>query len=201
MTRIVTLALLPILLASCGRQEDRSESARQALKAVDELRAGVDEYEALGTRAMELQKKLLWEKNASQPATDAEKAEFEKIRPRLAEIKTRVSKVMSNLLPDLTVRIGEAPKDAGLLDARSRYHETVGDNEEALKDLDAGLALAPKDAVLRTRRPGLLRKMGRYEESRAACADLLKAEPGQPVALATDGLCLYALNQFPEAIA
>src|SRR5687767_12633647 len=105
MTRFVTLAAavaIPLLVSACGRQEDRTPAAREALAAIDVLRATVDEFEVLATRYQELQKKLVWERDPqAAPASDEDKAEFEALRPKVTAVKERASKILGNLSPDL----------------------------------------------------------------------------------------------------
>lgn len=191
----ITIAFLSLVASSCGGQDDRSKSAREALAAVEELRGMVDELDTLAARAKDLEDKMI------QGADNAVQAEFDSIQEKINAVQDRGQRLAGDLIPDLDRRIQAGPKDPGLLDARSRLRETVGKLDEAMADLEAARALDPKDPAIRARRPGLLRRLGRYEESRTDCSALLKEEAGHPVALATDGLCLYALNLFPEAVA
>jgi cyclophilin family peptidyl-prolyl cis-trans isomerase/Flp pilus assembly protein TadD len=197
MRRAWVAVTFSFLLSGCGGQDERSPAAREALAAVEELRGLVNELETLSTKAAELQEKAI----AKGITRDGGDGELEALHQRVNAIKERAQRSVRTIAPDLDRKIEKDPKDAGLLDARSRFRETVGSVDEALVDLDAARAILPKDASLRARRPGLLRRLGRYEEARAVCADLLKEEPGHPVALAVDGLCLYALNSFPDAVA
>ena len=199
---LIALAILalPVFPAACGGQDDRSKSAREALAAVDELRGMVDELEALGPRMQELEEKILKAgSEAGAAATEPLERELAPLREKVQSVQERAKKSARNLGPDLDRRIKNDGKDAGLLEARSCFRETLGDVDEALADLDAARGILPKDASIRARRPGLLRRLGRYEESRAACAELLKEDAGHPVAIAVDGLCLYAMNDFPAA--
>ncbi len=197
MTAMAILSL-PVFPTACGGQNERSKSAREALAAVDELRGLVDELETLDARLKELEEKKI---KGESPATESGDGELDKVRQRMQELQEKAGRTARNLKPDLERRITNEPKDAGLLEARSRFRETIGDIDEAMADLEAARAILPRDAALRARRPGLLRRLGRYEEARAGCADLLKEEAGHPVALATDGLCLYSLNAFDDAVA
>jgi cyclophilin family peptidyl-prolyl cis-trans isomerase len=204
MRRIVTAIAVVILAAfpaSCGGQDDRSKSAREALRAVEELRGLVDELEILHPKATEIEDKMIREGTQRTPAGAPLEKELQEIRERMSSVQDRARQLARDIGPDLDRKVKSDPKDAGFLEARSRYRETLGDIDEALEDLDAARAILPKDAAIRARRPGLLRRLGRYEESRAACAELLKEDPGHPVALATDALCLYSLNAFPAAVA
>jgi|GEM_PF-695827 len=208
----LAIGLLAAALPGCDGRDDRTPSAREALAAVDEFRGFIDELETLAPRAKELEDKLI-EGEPADPRKprmpDKPDAELAAITERLRTIQQKAQSAFRSLKPDLDRRIESSPKDAGLLEARSRLRETLGNVdsetpghfEAALEDLDKARALLPKDASLRARRPGVLRRLGRYEEARSACAELLKDEPGQPVAIATDGLCLYALNAFPDAVA
>jgi cyclophilin family peptidyl-prolyl cis-trans isomerase len=188
----ISLAFLPF--NSCGGQDDRSSSARDALAAVAELRTAADEYEAVSYTAGEMEKKMLAGSGGSE-------TELQALHERRKSVQERARRLARDLEGDLDRRLEKDPKDAGLLDARSRFRETVGEFEKSLADLDAARAILPKDAAIRARRPGLLRRLGRFQEAQAACAELLKEDAGHPVAIAVDGLCLYALNLFPEAIA
>ena len=193
----VTIAFLSITAFNCGGQDERSKSARESLAAVEELRGLVDELETLSARAAELEEKEL-AKGMTRGEGDPE---LESLQVRVKSLKERAQRAVRTLAPDLDRRVGKDPKDAGLLEARSRFRETVGSVDEALEDLDAAQKILPNDSSLRARRPGLLRRMGRYEEARSSCAELLKSDPGQAVALAIDGLCLFALNSFNDAVA
>ena len=202
MRRFVTafaIAGIPLLLPSCGSQGDRSKTAREAIAAVEAMRLQADEFHALVTRVQEIEEKGL--KGSSPAERTALERELDSLKEKANTIKGQVQQMAGELEPDLTKRIERTPGDPGLLEARSMLRETLGGAAEALQDLDAARAILPRDAALKARRPGLLRRLGRYEEARAACADLLKEEASQPVAIATDGICLFALNAFPEAVA
>jgi len=194
---VIAIALSAVpFCASCGAQDERSKSAREALAAVEELRGIADELQVVGDKVSDMEDKAI-----HKGMSEGGDPELEALQKRFHELQTRAQKSVANLKPDLDRKIAQEPKDAGLLEARSRFRETLGDVEEAMKDLDAARAILPKDSAIRARRPGLLRRLGKYEEARTACADLLKDEAGHPVGLANDGLCLYSLNAFPEAIA
>src|SRR5262245_5348563 len=190
----LALAVVAVSAGSCGGQDDRSKSAREASAAVEQLRAMADELDALALRAQDLEDKMIAGSTAGQD-------EFDAVQEKIKSLKGTANQLVRDIKPDLDRRLAQFPKDGGLLEARSRYLETLGDVDGAMKDLEAARELLPKDKVIRVRRPGLLRRSGRYEEARTGCAELLKDEPGQPVALAVDGLCLYALDKFPEAAA
>ena len=189
-----TLAFVAASAGSCGGQDDRSKSAREASAAVEQMRAMADELDGLALRAQELEDKMV-------AGATAVQAEFDAVQEKIKSLKASAGRMARDLKPDLDRRLAQFPRDGGLLEARSRYYETIGDVESAMKDLEAAREILPRDKSIRVRRPGLLRRAGRYEEARTGCAEILKEEPGQPVALAVDGLCLYALNLFPEAIA
>ena len=195
---VIAFALSAVpFCASCGAaQDERSKSAREALAAVEELRGLADELQVVGDKVSDMEEKAI-QKGMSSDGNP----ELEALQKRFHELQQRAQLSVRNLKPDLDRKIAQEPKDAGLLEARSRLRETLGSVDEALQDLDAARAILPKDSALRARRPGLLRRLGKYEEARAACAELLKEDPGHPAGLATDGLCLYSLNAFPEAIA
>ena len=204
MRRLIT-AMAAVFLASfpasCGGQDDRSKAAREALKSVEELRGFADELDVLHARSREIEDKMLLEGTKRTAAGAPLEKELQEIRERMGTIQERARPLARELGPDLDRKVKSDPKDAGFLEARSRYRETLGEIDEALEDLDAARAILPRDAAIRARRPGLLRRLGRYEEARAACAELLKEDPGHPVALATDALCLYSLNAVPAAVA
>jgi cyclophilin family peptidyl-prolyl cis-trans isomerase len=200
------MAFLALGVASCSR-DDRSKSAQEAIAAVEEFRGLIDEMLSLTQRGQDMEKRAIEGKEPPNPE------ELERIQARLKELNERGSKLFRSIPDDLERRLKADPKDAGLLDARSRHHETIAGisdalrdeklqdrYHDALKDLEDARALLPKDASLRARRPVLLMRVNRYDESRADAAELLKEEPGHPVALAVDGLCLMALNQFAEAV-
>jgi cyclophilin family peptidyl-prolyl cis-trans isomerase len=212
MRSFVTSILLALLFVpGCDGQSDRSASAREALAAVDQFRAFIEELETLAPRAKEIEDSMIVGEPADPKAPrmpDRPNVELAALTERMNQIRDKAQQSFRTLKPDLDGRLARDPKDPGLLEARSRLRETLGNLDEtpghidaALADLDAARAILPKDVALRARRPGLLRRLGKYEEARSACAELLKEEPGHPVALATDGLCLYAMNSFPDAVA
>ncbi|HEU4338724.1 MAG TPA: hypothetical protein VFS19_01535, partial [Planctomycetota bacterium] len=131
---VIAFALSAVpFCASCGAaQDDRSKSAREALAAVEELRGIADELQVVGDKVSEMEEKAI-----AKGMTSDQNPELEALQKRFQELQQRAQRSVRNLRPDLDRKIAQEPKDAGLLEARSRFLETLGSPEEALRDLDA----------------------------------------------------------------
>ncbi|WP_329231160.1 tetratricopeptide repeat protein [Streptomyces sp. NBC_01460] len=100
--------------------------------------------------------------------------------------------------------------DASELDARGRAvaytvraeeHRHVGDNESALADCEAAVALAPDMARPRAGLGETYRVMGRYEEAVAECTRAVEIDPGYVLAYGSRGDAYRNLGRHEEAFA
>ena len=195
------LALLLLCLSSCGRGDGRSTAALEALAAVEELKAKADELDSLGPRFHELRDKLFKARADGSSEAAALERELKPLQERISTMQEDAQGIARRIAPELDAKITADPKDPGLREARSRLREILGEEEEALEDLEVARAAWSKDAGIRLRKAGLLRKLGRYEEARAIATEILKEDASHAVAIATDGLCLFNLNGFPTSVA
>jgi cyclophilin family peptidyl-prolyl cis-trans isomerase len=197
-TRNATVLAL-LILASCSPGDGRSPEARSSLAAVEETRGLVAELSARAEELSNLRERLIKARTDSSPEAETLAREGMELHGRVTRLRDRMKARVRSVQADLETKISLAPKDPGLKEARSLLREAMGDSEAALEDLEEASKGLPGDPSIAARRAGLLRKLGRYEEARAACADLLKSDPTHAVALATDGLALYCLNDFEKA--
>ncbi|HTF57675.1 MAG TPA: peptidylprolyl isomerase [Planctomycetota bacterium] len=195
------LPLLLLFLAACGRSDGRSQAALDALVAVEELKAKADELDALTPKFHELREKFIKARADGSSEAGALERELKPLQARIQGIQEDAQRIAGRIAPELDTKINADPKDPGLREARSRLHETLGDEDKALEDLEAARAAWPKDAGILLRRAGIIRKLGRYEEARAIATEILKEDAAHAVAIAIDGMCLYDLNAFPTAVA
>jgi len=167
-------------------QDDLSVQAKELLGGLDKLRSKVREYNALSG---ELQ--------ALEQTGEDHGPEFQKKLARIQSLHSELQADVRGLQRDLDRAFTVHADDWGVLDVRSQLHELLGDDAKAAEDLDRILPKRPEHAPWILRRAGLARRLNRYAEARKRLEPLLKSEAD---ALAEDGLCAFALNEFSIAV-
>lgn len=188
--------MIPALALVLSLQDDLSPKARELLEKFRRVEAGAADY---NRRANEIEELHERQRRAKADERDAIEKRMRELVGRLKELRAALKAQAQDLLRDLDRAITLDADDPGLYDVRSRLHELLGDARHAAGDLDRALEKRPEHPPYVVRRAAMERTAGRYAEARRRLEPLLRRDPAHAEALALDGFCAYALNDFAAA--